>query len=186
MANESIFCAIVKAPLLEKCMTMAEWSATWQSLGIVLTLCLAGGAIYKFFSDRSLARRQEEKNHKLERIKFFLEQHRRLFDDPDLKSVLRYLDGDDEQLAREDHWDHNRKFLVFLEEIELLIRSEMLDPDACQYMFGHYANCALKGENFRKGIQFDEEHWMLFVQFANKYEDFIARTKQSPPMHLTL
>lgn len=177
MADEALFCAFIKPPLLEKCMTMAEWSATWQSLGILITLCVAIGALIKYFIDKSTVRDQTEKSHKLERVKFFLDQHRRLFDDEDLKIVLQYLDGDDPRLADEECWERNRKFAVFIEEVELLIRSGMLDADACQYMFGYYANCAFNGQNFRRGLNFDENHWFLFSEFAKKYEQFSQKSK---------
>ncbi|MDD2178067.1 hypothetical protein OIN59_11540 [Acidovorax sp. D2M1] len=186
MADDAIFCATIKPPLLDKCMTMAEWSATWQSLGILITLSVAIGALIKYFMDKSVARKQAEKSHKLERVKFFLDQHRRLFDDPDLKIVLQYLDGDDPRLAEEECWEKNRKFAVFIEEVELLIRSEMLNSDACQYMFGYYANCAFKGKNFRQGMNFDEDHWTLFSEFARNYEQFSKTSGSSSDWNFTL
>ena len=174
MTEESLFCASVKIPFLESCMTMAEWSSTWQSVGIGITLFIGIGTLLKYFQDKAVAQKQETESRKLERIKFFLDQSRRLFDDPDLRSVLRYIDGDDADLANPSHWDNNRKFLVFIEEIELLIRSKMLDDNSCQYMFGYYANRALEGENFKKGIDFKEEHWRLFAEFAKRYDKFLA------------
>lgn len=173
MAEESIFCASIKIPFLESCMTMAEWSSTWQSVGIGITLLIAIGTLIKHFQDKAVTQDQEAESRKLERIKFFLDQSRRLFDDPDLRSVLKYIDGDDPELANPLHWDNNRKFLVFIEEIELLIRSNMLDDNACQYMFGYYANRALEGDNFKKGIDFKEEHWKLFTEFAKRYDKFL-------------
>lgn len=175
MAEESLFCASAKIPFLESCMTMAEWSATWQSVGIGITLCIAIGTLLKYIQDKTVAQKQELESRKLERIKFFLDQSRRLFDDPDLRSVLKHIDGDDPELADPSHWDNNRKFLVFIEEIELLIRSRMLDDDACQYMFGYYANRALEGDNFKSGIDFKEEHWKLFTEFARRYDNFLAK-----------
>lgn len=186
MADDAIFCAAMKPPFLENCMTMAEWSATWQSLGILITLSVAIGALIKYFCDKSTTREQAEKSHKLERVKFFLDQHRRLFDDEDLKIVLQYLDGDDPRLAEEDCWEKNRKFAVFIEEVELLIRSGMLDSNACQYMFGYYASCAFKGKNFRQGMNFDEDHWLLFSEFAKNYEEFSKKSNNESGWKFTL
>ncbi len=158
-------------------MTMSEWSSTWQSVGIGITLCIAIGTLYKYRNDKKLAKNQEAYSLKLERIKFFLDQSRRLFDDPDLKVVLKYLDGDDPQLADPANWDNNRKFLIFIEEIELLIKSKALDNDACQYMFGYYASRALAGNNFKQGIDFKEEHWKLFTDFAKRYNEYLEKSK---------
>lgn len=186
MAGDATFCAIYKPPLLEKCMTMAEWSATWQSIGLLVTLFVAICAAVKYFLDKAATREQAKKAHGLERVKFFLEQHRRLFDDDDLKRVLRHLDGDDIELAEEENWEAKRKFAVFIEEVELLIRSGMLDADACQYMFGYYAHCAYDGKNFKIGIDLQEEYWALFFDFAKEYPEFKKRMKSSNGWRFTL
>ena len=177
MAEDSIFCASINIPFLESCMTMSEWSSTWQSVGIGITICIAIGTLYKYQQDKQLARNQQASSLTLERIKFFLDQSRRLFDDPDLKVVLKYLDGDDPQLAAPYNWYNNRKFLIFIEEIELLIKSKALDNDACQYMFGYYASRALAGDNFKQGIDFNEAHWKLFTDFAKRYSDYLEKSK---------
>ena len=171
MSEASNFCAnFIKLPWIERCMTMAEWSATWQNIGIVVTLIVGAATVWKIWSDIDTSRAQKINSEKLERTKFFLEQHRRLFDDQDLKEVLQYIDGDDDVLAQPEYWDKNRKFLVFIEEIQLLINSGLLDEDVCLYMFGHYASCAMNGKNFMEGIDFTDGHWGLFKKFAIEYE----------------
>lgn len=165
------FCSIVKIPKIEQCMTMAEWAATWQGIGIALTLMVGIFSLCRFFYERN-------NSQKLERVKFFLDQHRRLFDDEDLKNVLQHIDGDSALLAGEEFWERNRKFLVFIEEIQLLIQAKMLDSDACQYMFGYYAAQANRGENFRRGINFDDGNWDLFVAFAENYDKYKSAGKK--------
>lgn len=179
MSNDANFCSIFKIPLIEKCMTMAEWSYTWQSFGIWVTLIVGIVTVVKIWLDVNSNRQQKIDADKLDRTKFLLEQHRRLFDDQDLKDVLQHLDGDDEDLAQFHFWEKNRKFLVFIEEIQILINSKFLDETSCQYMFGYYANCAYNGKNFKAGIQFEEKHWGLFTKFANTYEKYEPIFKQN-------
>lgn len=159
-------------------MTMAEWSATWQSFGILVTLIVGTATVIKILLDVNSSKQEKKDSGKIERTKFLLEQHRRLFDDQDLKDVLQHLDGDDEELAQFHFWEKNRKFLVFIEEIQILINSNLLDETACQYMFGYYANCAYLGKNFKEGIQFDEKYWGLFTKFAVTYKKFEPKFKQ--------
>ena len=66
---------------------------------------------------------------KLKRTEFFLDQHRRLFDDAALYSVLCLIDADKAELAKEEMWHAKRKFLTFIEEIALLVCSEQINRD---------------------------------------------------------
>ena len=85
-------------------MTMAEWSYTWQSFGIWVTLIIGVATVIKIWLDVNSNRQQKIDADRLDRTKFLLEQHRRLFDDQDLKDVLQHLDGDDEDLAQFHFW----------------------------------------------------------------------------------
>jgi hypothetical protein len=174
---DAVFCSAVDVLVFEKCMTMAEWSATWQSTAIIISLLVGVFTVHKILEDIAVGRAQKKYAEKLESAKFLLEQHRRLFDDKDLKDVLQHLDGDDEELAGKKYWEKNRKFLVFIEEIQLLINSGFLEERTCQYMFGYYAHCALNGDNFKEGINFDEAHWGLFVKFAKNYDIYVSEFK---------
>lgn len=186
MAAESIFCSGVKIPLIEQCMLMAEWSAHWQAFGVTVALVLAIAGGGKFLYDLHQIRKRQLNEEALRRTEFFLAQHRRLFDDPDLSLVLSNLDGDYEPLKREPFWDKNRKFLTFIEEIELLIRSGKMEPDAACYMFGHYALCARDGANFNAGIDTSRAHWALFQDFCVRHEGFKARYPDGPGESLKL
>ena len=151
-------------------MTMSEWSATWQAVGIIVTLIVGIATVIKVWKDLNSTREQKKAADKLEKTKFLLEQHRRLFDSQDLKDVLQHIDGDDIELSQFYFWEKNRKFIVFIEEIQILINSGYLDETSCQYMFGYYAHCAYTGENFKKGINFEHKYWGLFTKFAKNYE----------------
>ena len=108
----------------------------------------------------------------LKRTEFFLNQHRRLFDDPILYEVLCLLDTDDESLKDEIMWDKKRKLLTFFEEIALLVRSGQIHEEVAFYMFGYYAGRARKGQNFCVGIDLAPEHWGLFYWFVEESTNY--------------
>ena len=160
------------------CRTMAEWGIFWQALGVIAALVFGLFGLYKiFFELRRLNEQREKDRHDketsatLKRTEFFLNQHRRLFDDPTLNSVLELLDDDNVVLAKREMWDAKRKFLTFIEEIALLVRTDQIKKDVALYMFGYYARCAL-GHNFMTGINATPEHWRLFYWFAREAEKF--------------
>ena len=125
---------------------------------------------------------QRQKEHQLRRTEFTLAQHRRLFDDADLRMVLRYIDGDQSQLAEKEIIQAKRKFLTFFEELVLLRNSGYVSQPVALYMFGYYAYAAHNGPNFRVGIGYHREHWGLFMSFAEEAAEFLAK-KEPPDSH---
>ena len=122
---------------------------------------------------------QRAQEHQLRRSEFTLAQHRRLFDDPDLKLVLLYLDGDQAPLATADLVQAKRKFLTFCEELILLRNSGYISRDVALYMFGYYAFAAHSGRNFKWGIEYDEANWGLFMSFAEEAGSYLEA--EAPP-----
>jgi hypothetical protein len=171
-----LYCAALSIPFVEECMTMSEWGTFWTALGVVLAITLAIGGGAKLIFELQRLRKQSEEDASLKRTEFFLAQHRRLFDDPDLYEVLCYLDGDDEWLLNLEMWDKKRKFLTFIEEIALLVNSKKLEADVAHYMFGHYALCALNGKRFNVGIDTKEAHWWVFRDFCDSAKIFSEKT----------
>ncbi|WP_141217668.1 hypothetical protein [Bordetella genomosp. 4] len=186
MAVETVFCSYVKVPFIEQCMLMSEWAAHWQGFGVAVGLALALGGAWKFLLELRRHKRQKEHEESLKRTEFFLSQHRRLFDDPDLSWVLSNLDGDYPVLKEEKNWDRNRKFLTFIEEIEFLIRAQKIKSDAACYMFGHYADCARRGENFRFGIDMSRSHWGVFYDFCERFDAYKEKWSSGPPTDMNL
>jgi hypothetical protein len=180
MADERLFCSAFKIPLIEECMQMAEWAVIWQASAVVLALIGAGLGGFKFLGELRRLRGQREDEASLRRTEFFLAQHRRLFDDPDLASVLQHLDGDDEVLAEKCFWERKRKFLTFIEEIKLLITSKKLKPEICFYMFGYYAICARDGKNFNAGIDDSLTHWKVFHSFCEDSATYRSDNPDGP------
>jgi hypothetical protein len=172
---------------------MQEWGVCWQAIGVIATVVVGGAGLYKIHHELIRLNEQREKDihdkentAKLNRTKFFLEQHRRLFDNPELFEITCLLDADDVILANQNMWDKKRKFLTFIEEIELLVRSDQINQDVACYMFGYYSRCAMHGINFRVGIDPSAEHWRLFYEFTENYEKFIKSNTNGPLNNLSL
>jgi hypothetical protein len=179
-------------PSTDYCRTMAEWAVYWQALGVVAAVLFGVIGLYKIYHELKRLNEQRKKDHhdketsaKLKRTEFFLDQHRRLFDDETLYSVLCLVDADKAELAKEEMWDAKRKFLTFIEEIALLVCSEQINKNVALNMFGYYARCARYGKNFVTGINPAREHWSLFYWFTDEADKFSQRHPDGPP-NLTL
>lgn len=177
MSKEVEYCSI----LIESCRPMSDWKALWESFGIFIA---AGAAIFgtiKILIELKEIKEQkkkqiesEEKNSQLLRTEFFLQQHRRLFDDPDLSEVLSKIDSDHKDLANPRMHDKKRKFLAYLEEMALLTQSGQIEKKVAMYMFGYYARAAVDGENFSIGIRMDESNWGLLFNFKREADAFFS------------
>jgi hypothetical protein len=161
------------------CLRLVEWVSVSQIFGVIFTSIIGIIGIVKVFSELSRIKDQRRKEAaalelaaKLKRTEFFLSQHRRLFDDSKLFEVLCLLDSDDWKLAEKIMWDSNRKFLTFIEEIQLLIGAGQINSDVAYYMFGYYAQSARTGPNFNVGINSRESYWRLFNEFCDSYVNF--------------
>lgn len=189
MTEPSKYCT----PFFEICRTMPEWAVYWQALGVIAATIFGSVGLYKIYQELKRLNEQRLKDisdketaAKLKRTEFFLSQHRRLFDDKDLYEVLCLIDADNKKLAHVKMWDKKRKFLVFFEEISLLVKSNQIDKTVALYMFGYYSVCARQGENFLSGINPSREHWALFYEFSDEAEIFIERHKDGPPSDVSL
>jgi len=169
------YCSLVG----ELCMPLADWGTVFDMSGVAAGLLVAGFGLYKAWEELRRLRQQRDKESseatqaaRLKRTEFLLAQHRRLFDDAQLRAVLALLDGDDPRLTQWDMWAMKRKFLTFIEEIQLLVKSDLLDDRVAYYMFGYYALRARDGQNFNAGINPAEMYWQLFFDFCRDAEEF--------------
>lgn len=195
MNNPGLFCF----PLTENCKLMSEWAVYWQAIGIVATVGFGLVGLYKIYQElkrlneqrsteieqRNIEIADKERSEKLKRTEFFLDQHRRLFDNPELFEILCLIDDDNPILAKQEMWDKKRKFLTFFEEIALLVRSGQLDKNVALYMFGYYVTCA-KRENFSAGIDTSRAYWGLLHEFADDAESYLQQNTDGPPPGMTL
>lgn len=167
---------------------MSEWAVYWQAFTAFLTALFGIVGLYKIYQElrrlneqRSKDAADKETAARLKRTEFFLNQHRRLFDNPELYSVLCLIDDDSEKLLPQEMWDKKRKFLTFIEEIALLVDSQQIDRNVACYMFGYYARCAKEGKNFAIGIDLSKEYWGLFYRFCTYAEEYASENMDGPP-----
>lgn len=190
MSDPSLYCV----PGTLDCRLMAEWGVFWQALSAICAVIVGAVGLYKIYRELERLYEQRKKDiedkktaARLKRTEFFLNQHRRLFDNAELFSVLCLIDGDEPALAADAGMaDKKRKFLTFLEEIALLVKSEQIDGDVAYYMFGYYAICALTGKNFASGIDTSQKYWGLLYQFAAASRDYFDKYPDGPPHDLSL
>lgn len=175
------------------CLTMQEWSVYWQAAGVLAAVIFGAVGLYKIYHELRRLNEQRQKDihdkeitAKLKRTEFFLEQHRRIFDDQDLYEVLCLIDADDKKLADAAMWDKKRKLMAFFEEIALLVKSEQINKEVAFYMFGYYAVCAKNGPNFSVGINPSKEYWALFYEFSEGAINYLNKNKSGPPPSLSL
>jgi hypothetical protein len=162
-------------PFISWCFTISEWREIATIIATVVTVPGALFAAYKTYQEIKKGRVQREKDQQLKRTEFTLAQHRRLFDDPTLYSVLSLIDGDDPKLKDAAMWDAKRKFITFFEEIELLVSSGNISENVAYYMFGYYAKRALEGDNFKIGIELRPEYWGLFFKFTADADEYLKK-----------
>jgi hypothetical protein len=179
-------------PSTDYCRTMAEWAVHWQALGVVAAVFFGVFGLYKIYRELKRLNEQREKEQqdketsaRLKRTEFFLNQHRRLFDDETLFSVLALIDENRSELAKVEMHNAKRKFLTFIEEIALLVQSGQINKDVALYMFGYYARLARRSTNFEVGVNPSREHWSLFYWFTDEAEIFSLKYPHGPP-RLTL
>lgn len=176
------------------CRAMSEWAVYWQALTAIFTIVAGAVGLYKIYCELKRLNEQREKDNydkenssRLKRVDFFINQHRRLFDNEDLYSVLCLIDDDNILLAAGNGMaDKKRKFLTYLEEISLLVESRQIEKDVAHYMFGYYALCALKGKNFASGIDTSKKYWGLLYKFAAESRDFFEANPNGPPEGMAL
>lgn len=171
--EETLYCPAII--LTKHCFTADFWAFFWSGVqAVILSTTTIAGAL-KIIHEIKLIKKNKEEENEFKRTEFFLNQHRRLFDDPNLSFILKFIDADDHELASPSNWDAKRKFITFFEEIELLIRSEKIDKNVAYYMFGYYANQAKDGNNFQAGINLEIKYWAVFFDFCDKSKEFLEQ-----------
>lgn len=167
---------------------MSEWGVYWQGATTIFTIFAGIFGLVKIYHELKRLNEQRAKDlddkdtsAKLKRTEFFLNQHRRLFDNTDLYTVLCLIDNDDPKLAHPEMADKKRKFLTFFEEIALLVDSGQIQCEVAYYMFGYYARCARDGKNFGIDIDLSPIHWGLFYRFTDASAAFANSHLGGPP-----
>jgi hypothetical protein len=95
----------------------------------------------------------------------FVEMRRRFLEDPSFREILNLLGTNDERLASLPIQDR-RNFVGFLEEVALMVNSEVLSARVAHYMFGYYVLLVDGSESFWEGLDRSSEYWSVFRGFA--------------------
>lgn len=170
----------LKFPYFEDCQIISDWGYIWQISGIIFGFIIGLFTVYQIICNLRQIKDSTKENSKINSANFFLQQHRRLFEDSDLKDVLQYIDSDDATLANEAMWDKKRKMLTYFEEIEILTRSGIISRDLSSYIFGYYVLKCRNGNNFNKGIIMDDKNYGVFLDFAHECEYFFSKIPENP------
>lgn len=169
MSKDDIFCSdyMPSYGWVDSCLTMAEWSASWQIIGIVVSVIVGAITAGKILFDLQQIKQSKINDEILNRSKFLLELNRRIYDDEELACVIENLDHDDPLLADYKYSNKSRKLLAFFEEIQYLVDEKLIRESSAHHFFGYYVKKSYDSEKFWKYIEKDEENWALYLKFAN-------------------
>lgn len=168
MSKDYIFCSPYMPSFgwVDDCLTMAEWSASWQIIGIVFSLVVGMITAGKILFDLQQIKQSKINEEILNRSKFLLELNRRIYDDEELACVIEKLDNDDPILANYEFSNKSRKLLAFFEEIQYLVDEKLIRESSAHHFFGYYVKKSDSSPAFWACIQKDEENWGLYLKFV--------------------
>lgn len=106
----------------------------------------------------------------------FVQMRRRFLEDATFKEILNRIAENDPSVAEMPIQDR-RNLVGFLEEVALLVNSNLIKPDVAHYMFGYYVLLIDENEHFWTGLQKDSEYWTVFRSLASKMRQ--PRTQNS-------
>lgn len=106
----------------------------------------------------------------------FIEMRRRFLEDPAFRQILNLLATDSEALEQVPVQDR-RNFIGFLEEVALMVNSNLIRPRVAHYMFGYYVLLVDDSKHLWEGLDKSSEYWRLFHGFAKT----IRAMKNCPP-----
>lgn len=99
----------------------------------------------------------------------FVQMRRRFLENPAFRDILNLLATDDPALAHCSVQDR-RNLVGFLEEVGLMVKSDMIRPAVAHYMFGYYVRAISKSQYFWEGLDANSEYWSVFREFAAQLE----------------
>jgi hypothetical protein len=99
----------------------------------------------------------------------FVQMRRRFLENPAFRDILNLLATDDPALAHCSVQDR-RNLVGFLEEVGLMVKSDMIRPAVAHYMFGYYVRAIARSEHFWEGLDPHSEYWTVFREFAENLD----------------
>ncbi len=100
-----------------------------------------------------------------QRADHFISIRRRFLETPAYREILDQITEGDPSLASRSIQER-RNFIGFLEEIGLMVDSNLIRPEVAYYMFGRYVLLADGSAHLWTGLDRDDEYWAVFRKLA--------------------
>ena len=127
-----------------------------------------------------------EEHLRRNRTKLILDFSERYMKDKRIQQVVKFLEElEDDNMYKKDDMDKNNTynekaisihdiemFMHFIEEIQLLIKSNSISESAALNLFGHYTTILDKYHTRWPRLCYNEKFWTEFREFANKAKKF--------------
>lgn len=120
------------------------------------------------------------RNSALRRMEYFAKMKDEFLGDTSFSHLTALLEGDDTQLAEmpaREKW----RYLVFFEEVALLLRARLIHKEVACYMFGYYAlQCDRSRSFWSSSFPKDQAYWLLFFDFVGRMSE-VEKSKHANP-----
>ena len=116
------------------------------------------------------------------RAQNFVQMRRRFLETPQYREILDLLANDDPKL-REASVQEKRNFVGFLEEVALMVNSNLIRREVAHYMFGYYVLLTAKSEHFWENLDRSSRYWTLFRAFAEDMAELERVTESRKDLH---
>lgn len=116
------------------------------------------------------------------RAENFVGMRRRFLETPQYREILDLLDSEDPKLC-ETSVQEKRNFVGFLEEVALMVNSQLIRREVAHYMFGYYVLLTARSEYFWAGLDRDSLYWSVFRTFAKDMEQISSLATVDKGLH---
>ncbi|KFF06103.1 hypothetical protein [Flavobacterium reichenbachii] len=89
-------------------------------------------------------------------------------------TINSYLEDDDINLINIPLIDRYY-FLGYYEQIAIAVNSGLIKKDVAHYMFGYFAICCWKSDNFWAGINKESYYWSIFKKYVDNMQSLEDR-----------
>ena len=144
------------------------------NLGSVAELLTCFLAIFAF----TISYKEYRNHKKRERISILTQLSERYASDPNISSVVRYLEDLEDKKINSNPPDIHQieLFMRFFEEVSCLMNAKSVKDNIVYYMFGHYVLLFADNiDKFPKELEYDKGFWILFRRFVERMKKAKAK-----------
>jgi hypothetical protein len=123
--------------------------------------------------------KENERQNALERFNKYQSMQNWFRADPGMWNVIEDAFSRETPTEMCSSWKDRMKFLVFYEQIQLMINSNLMVPDVAYYTFGPHAVEFFEKDGMWQGTSRDDPDWKLFSVFVENAKDFARRYRQN-------